>query len=59
MAPECADDVTDLRGSAMAHDVALDDGRERAPLVPLITQKTIKFGTTGPDSVDVGDIIFY
>ena len=43
----------------MPGDVALDDGRERAPLVPLITQKTIKFGTAGPDSVDVGDVVFY
>ena len=59
MTPIFDDDLAHLRGNAMAHDVALDDGRERAPLVPLITQKTIKFGTTGPDSVDVGDIVFY
>ena len=36
MAPECDDDVTDLRGNAMADDVAPDDGRERAALVALV-----------------------
>ena len=36
MAPEFDDDVADLRGNAMADDVAPDDGREPAALVALI-----------------------
>ena len=48
MAPECDDDVTDLRGNAMAYD-ALDDGRESAPLVALVGLVCRKFASTAAE----------
>ena len=36
MAPILDDDLAHLRGNAMAHDVALDDGQEPAPLFALV-----------------------
>ena len=36
MTPIFDDDLAHLRGNAMAHDVALDDGQEPAPLFALV-----------------------
>ena len=47
MAPEFDDDVADLRGNAMADDVAPDDGRERFPLVALVGLVSVGFTTAG------------
>ena len=46
MAPEFDDDVADLRRNAMADDVALDNGRETAPLVALVGLVCRKFAST-------------
>ena len=36
MTPIFDDDLAHLRGNAMAHDVALDDGQKRASLFALV-----------------------
>ena len=36
MTPIFDDDLAHLRGNAMAHDVALDNGQEPAPLFALV-----------------------
>ena len=57
MTPIFDDDVADLRGNAMADDVAPDDVCERVALVALVGFVSAGFATTGfAQSLHVSDI---